>query len=184
MAHLLSQQDDFKNQPSMLETFIHSQVHEWIFFPKFHYELNPIEMICTTCSTCVIPGAEKSVSTGVGASTIIAKWRRKPLRTPRKQLNASLENAWKRLYSVHINCGGLWVLTIRFDGHCWCMGCVQAKAAPGDQSDHHDGHWHLDEPPSPSCWGCWSLSPETVDTYYGQVFTNFLLRWSKFLFWF
>ena len=27
MAHLLSQQDDFKNQPSMLETLIHSQGH-------------------------------------------------------------------------------------------------------------------------------------------------------------
>jgi hypothetical protein len=48
----------------------------------------------------VILSAEKSVSTGVGASTIIAKWRRKPSRTPRKQLNASLKNAQKRLYSI------------------------------------------------------------------------------------
>jgi hypothetical protein len=32
MAHLLSQQDDFKNQPSMLETFIRSRGHECIFF--------------------------------------------------------------------------------------------------------------------------------------------------------
>ncbi len=45
MARLLSQQDDFKNQPSMLETFIHSRGHECIFLPKFHCELNPIEMV-------------------------------------------------------------------------------------------------------------------------------------------
>ena len=52
MARLLSQQDDFKNQPSMLETFIRSQGHECIFLPKFHCELNPIEMVRTMCSKC------------------------------------------------------------------------------------------------------------------------------------
>ena len=55
MARLLSQQDDFKNQPSMLETFIHSRGHECIFLPKFHCELNPIEMVCTIYSKHVIP---------------------------------------------------------------------------------------------------------------------------------
>jgi hypothetical protein len=45
LARLLSQQDDFKNQPSMLETFIKSRGHECIFLPKFHCELNPIEMV-------------------------------------------------------------------------------------------------------------------------------------------
>lgn len=45
MARLLSQQDDFKNQPSMLETLIHAAGHEVIFLPKFHCELNPIEMV-------------------------------------------------------------------------------------------------------------------------------------------
>ena len=44
LARLLSQQDDFKNQPSMLETLIKSCNHECIFLPKFHCELNPIEM--------------------------------------------------------------------------------------------------------------------------------------------
>jgi hypothetical protein len=48
MACLLGQQDDFKNSPSMLETFIHSQGHECIFLPQFHCELNPIEMVCTS----------------------------------------------------------------------------------------------------------------------------------------
>jgi len=45
MARLLSQQDDFKHQVSMLETFIHKAGHECIFLPKFHCELNPIEMV-------------------------------------------------------------------------------------------------------------------------------------------
>ena len=46
MAHLLSQQEDFQNQPSMLETLIREKGHICIFLPKFHCELNPIEMVC------------------------------------------------------------------------------------------------------------------------------------------
>jgi len=46
MACLLSQQDDFNNQPSMLEMVIKSAGHQCIFLPKFHCELNPIEMVC------------------------------------------------------------------------------------------------------------------------------------------
>jgi hypothetical protein len=45
MARLLSKQEDFANQPSMLETLIKSRGHECIFLPKFHCELNPIEMV-------------------------------------------------------------------------------------------------------------------------------------------
>ena len=44
MARLLSKQDDFTNQPSMLEALIKDAGHECIFLPKFHCELNPIEM--------------------------------------------------------------------------------------------------------------------------------------------
>ncbi|KAE9392941.1 hypothetical protein BT96DRAFT_967294 [Gymnopus androsaceus JB14] len=44
MARLLSKQDDFVNQPSMLETLITEAGHNCIFLPKFHCELNPIEM--------------------------------------------------------------------------------------------------------------------------------------------
>jgi len=47
MARLLSQQDDFKNQISMLETLIQNAGHLCIFLPKFHCELNPIEMVST-----------------------------------------------------------------------------------------------------------------------------------------
>ena len=45
MARLLSKQDDFSNQVSMLETLIKRAGHECIFLPKFHCELNPIEMV-------------------------------------------------------------------------------------------------------------------------------------------
>lgn len=45
MARLLSKQEDFTNQISMLETVIQEAGHECIFLPKFHCELNPIEMV-------------------------------------------------------------------------------------------------------------------------------------------
>ena len=45
MARLLSQQDDFVHQESMLETCIKAAGHECILLPKFHCELNPIEMV-------------------------------------------------------------------------------------------------------------------------------------------
>ncbi|KAJ7117094.1 hypothetical protein C8R44DRAFT_879603 [Mycena epipterygia] len=44
MARWLSHQDDFKNQVSMLEELVKRRGHEIIFLPKFHCELNPIEM--------------------------------------------------------------------------------------------------------------------------------------------
>lgn len=45
LARLLSNQDDFKNQVSMLEELVKQRGHEIIFLPKFHCELNPIEMV-------------------------------------------------------------------------------------------------------------------------------------------
>jgi len=45
MACLLSKQDDFMNQVSMLKTLIKEASHECIFLPKFHCKLNPIEMV-------------------------------------------------------------------------------------------------------------------------------------------
>ena len=47
MACLLSNQDDFANQISQLETLIRAAGHECIFLPKFHCEMNPIEMAST-----------------------------------------------------------------------------------------------------------------------------------------
>ncbi|KIJ21177.1 hypothetical protein PAXINDRAFT_51730, partial [Paxillus involutus ATCC 200175] len=49
MARLLSRQDDFVNQVSMLEKFIDEAGHLCIFLPKFHCELNPIEMYWGWC---------------------------------------------------------------------------------------------------------------------------------------
>ena len=46
MGRLLSKQEDFINQESLLETHIKKAGHECIFLPKFHCELNPIEMVC------------------------------------------------------------------------------------------------------------------------------------------
>jgi hypothetical protein len=45
MARILSKQDDFANQISMLETMIQDAGHECIFLSQFHCELNPIEMV-------------------------------------------------------------------------------------------------------------------------------------------
>jgi len=45
MARLLSKQEDFIDQVSMLETVIEEAGHKCIFLPKFHCELNPIEMV-------------------------------------------------------------------------------------------------------------------------------------------
>ncbi|TFK79205.1 hypothetical protein K466DRAFT_579249 [Polyporus arcularius HHB13444] len=44
MARLLSQQDDFMHQDSMLELTLKEAGHACMFLPKFHCELNPIEM--------------------------------------------------------------------------------------------------------------------------------------------
>jgi hypothetical protein len=46
MARLLSKQDDFQNQISLLEQNIRARGHICVFLPKFHCELNPIEMVC------------------------------------------------------------------------------------------------------------------------------------------
>ncbi len=46
MAHLLSKQDDFQFQDSLLEHKIKDRGHHCIFLPKFHCELNLIKMVC------------------------------------------------------------------------------------------------------------------------------------------
>ncbi len=45
MAQLLSKQDDFQLQESLLEQKIKERGHICTFLPKFHCELNPIEMV-------------------------------------------------------------------------------------------------------------------------------------------
>jgi len=46
MARLLSKQDDFRFQDSLLEHKVKAKGHICMFLPKFHCELNPIEMVC------------------------------------------------------------------------------------------------------------------------------------------
>ena len=45
LTRILSHQADFVNQVSMLEELITQAGHLCIFLPKFHCELNPIEMV-------------------------------------------------------------------------------------------------------------------------------------------
>ena len=52
MARLLSKQDDFINQESMLESLIKQAGHKCLFLPKFHCELNPIEMVSCNAFYC------------------------------------------------------------------------------------------------------------------------------------
>lgn len=87
MARLLSHQDDFKNQELLLERKIRDAGHECIFLPKFHCELNPIEMvsICTKypyLNSC-------ACSIGIGASINITKSPRQHL-MPQKHWPGSI----------------------------------------------------------------------------------------------
>ena len=45
IACILSKQDDFANQNSMLKSVIQEAGHECIFLPKFHCKLNSIKMV-------------------------------------------------------------------------------------------------------------------------------------------
>jgi len=45
MAQLLSKQDDFRLQESLLEQKFKARGNFCVFLPKFHCELNPIEMV-------------------------------------------------------------------------------------------------------------------------------------------
>ena len=54
LSLILSKQDDFTNQISMLKKLIIEAGYECIFLPKFHCELNPIEMVSSILSTGVI----------------------------------------------------------------------------------------------------------------------------------
>jgi hypothetical protein len=66
MARLLSHQDDVKNQVSMLEDRITKRGHHCVFLPKFHCELNPIEMVRDSADRSVISKAENFTVLGLG----------------------------------------------------------------------------------------------------------------------
>ena len=45
MQYMLSQEQDFRNEKPLLQIVIEKAGHKCIFLPKFHCELNPIEMV-------------------------------------------------------------------------------------------------------------------------------------------
>jgi hypothetical protein len=91
MARLLSQQDDFRDQVSMLEELIRHAGHECIFLPKFHCELNPIEMVShfINCKETVIY-VLINYSTGAGVSIATVKYQSQTLLLQRKLLKKFL----------------------------------------------------------------------------------------------
>jgi len=110
MACLLSKQDDFQLQVSLLKQKIITKGHMCAFLPKFHCELNPIEMVCLLFISLM--SAKMSIySTGVSASISTGKFR-KPILGWHGGLHASvLMHAQLRLSgNSSISLGGLWVL--------------------------------------------------------------------------
>jgi hypothetical protein len=110
MARLLSKQDDFRLQVSLLKQKIMAKGHMCIFLPKFHCELNPIEMVCLFFTP--ITSAKMSMhSTGVGASIGTGKSRNPILRWQERLYMSVLVHAQLRLSSgSSISLGGLWML--------------------------------------------------------------------------
>jgi len=45
MQRMLSMEQDFHNEKPLLQIVIERAGHKCIFLPKFHCELNPIEMV-------------------------------------------------------------------------------------------------------------------------------------------
>ena len=45
MSHVLSLQEDFAQEKSMLQHYIEGRGYICMFLPKFHCELNPIEIV-------------------------------------------------------------------------------------------------------------------------------------------
>ena len=71
MARLLSRQDDFANQISMLEACITKAGHLCIFLPKFHCELNPIEMVCCLCLESMVTSLLCLTVLGLGKVSVL-----------------------------------------------------------------------------------------------------------------
>jgi len=130
MACLLSQQEYFKHQASMLETFIHNAGHKCIFLLKFHCELNPIEMVCHILLVTLKFNLTQCVpsSIGAGASTTTVK----PLKRHESHERCCSEisvclshRGHSPLYQSVVEiyeCVSTWI-----DGESSCMGCQKAK---------------------------------------------------------
>jgi hypothetical protein len=58
MTMFLSQQDDFRHEKPQLQLKIEARGHICAFLPKFHCELNPIEMVWGYSKQCELDGLE------------------------------------------------------------------------------------------------------------------------------
>ena len=116
MARLLSNQADVKNQISPLEQMIVARGHLCMFLPKFHCELNPIEMVNYIFFITVSSHSNglALLSIGGGLSTGIVKFTRRSSTTQKFTQNNVLMHVLQRSSSgsstVH---GGLWMRTGR-----------------------------------------------------------------------
>ena len=109
MAHLLRKQDDFWHQTSLLEWTFTAQGHLCVFLPKFHCELNPIEMVCIFSSQVQFIYIE-SCSTGVGAKEDTEKFTSQNLQMQRKvPLKLSMCAQWKWSNDSSTIPGDLWM---------------------------------------------------------------------------
>ena len=90
MARLLSKQEEFTNQISMLETVIWEPevVHKCIFLPRFHRELNPIEMVrLLYLLRYSLIYFLSTVLLGMGQVSVSSSQRSKTPKTPRRMLS-------------------------------------------------------------------------------------------------
>ena len=111
MVRLLSNQDDFRHQESLLEQKIKARGHFCIFLPKFHCKLNPIEMVS---SVFLFPLNQLILlySIGGGASTNTGMCTKINLGMRRLLLGAALMRAQLKLSGdFSIVPGDLWMLT-------------------------------------------------------------------------
>lgn len=108
MARLLSKQDDFWLQKSQVEEMITERGHLCIFLPKFHCELNPIEMVCFYF--ILLHLFLNLYSTGVGANTGTGNITRKHFQMQRGSHATALMHA--QLKSSDVS-------SIDLGGSCW-----------------------------------------------------------------
>ena len=109
MARLLSKQDNFRFQDSLLEQKMKAKGHLCIFLPKFHCELNPIEMVGLFYLLLYFP-VSNVYSTGVGVNTGTGKLTKQHLKVQRKQHKSPLIDAQLRLSGDSlITLGILWM---------------------------------------------------------------------------
>jgi len=113
MAQLLSKQDDFWLQQSLLEMKITEHGHYCIFLPKFHCELNPIEMVFYLFNFPIIL-VNYICSTRAGSSTGIGRFIKLDLRMQRNMHTNALMHAPLTLSAVFLtDHGDSWMLISR-----------------------------------------------------------------------